>query len=234
MSFRRITQSLAAHASKQKALRSASFFKTHPGGYSEGDVFIGVTVPEQRAIAKQFADAPLSVIKQLLASPVHEHRLTGLIIATEQFENASDAQTRKKLFLFFLKNIKRVNNWDLVDATAPVFGTYLVGGDTGLLKKLAQSKNMWERRIAMVMTHAFIKKGMVRETFSIAELLLADTHDLIHKVSGWMLREAGIKNRSALEAFLKKHHKTMPRTMLRYSIEHFPESKRKRYLAGIF
>lgn len=231
-----VRRALRRHARPAKAKVMQGFFKTGPGQYGEGDVFLGVTVPNQRVIARQFRDLPLAEVKKLLTSRVHEERLTALIILVGQFKRGDEA-TRRRLYDFYLKHTRWINNWDLVDTSAE----YIVGAwldkDRGLkssfpiLNKLARSKNLWERRIAMLSTFHFIKRGNPKPALAIATILLNDKHDLIHKAVGWMLRELGEKCSLATEgAFLKKHAAHMPRTMLRYAIEKFPRAKQKRYL----
>lgn len=230
-------------ADVERANNSAWFFKTGKGQYGEGDIFIGVTVPQQRKVAKLYKDLPLREIKNLLKSKVHEHRLTAVIILVEQFKTA-DTKKQKQIYDFYLANTIYINNWDIVDSSAPyIVSVYLWNNfaqeqspskqTIHILTKLAKSKSIWERRIAIMSTFYFIKMGDINETFSIAELLLHDEHDLIQKAVGWMLREVG--NSVGIEVeelFLKKHYKTMPRTMLRYAIEKFPEAKRQAYLKG--
>lgn len=208
------------------------FFKTGKGEYGEGDKFLGIKVPVSRQIAKQFRDLTLPEIDGLLHSEIHEERLIALFILTEQYRKADE--TKQKLFYnFYLKNAKQVNNWDLVDLSAErVVGAYLFDKDKKNLFKLANSNNLWERRIAIMSTFHFIKNASFETTFIIAEMLLKDEHDLIHKAVGWMLREIGNRNLAEEEKFLKKHYKIMPRTMLRYAIEKFPEQKRHAYLKG--
>ena len=208
------------------------FFKTEKGSYGHGDVFLGISVPEQRLIAKKYLNLPLKDIKNLLYSDIHEHRLVALIILVQQFRRANDP-VRKKLFDFYLKNTHRVNNWDLVDMSAGnIVGVYLLKRPKVLLSKLAKSKLLWDRRIAMIATHRFIYERQFDETFKIAKLLLKDQHHLIHKAVGWMLREVGNRNLGAEENFLNKYYKAMPRTALRYAIEKFPKEKRLKYLHG--
>ncbi len=230
-------------ADAERANNSAWFFKTAKGQYGEGDIFIGVTVPLQRKVAKQYKDLPLREIKNLLKSKVHEHRLTAVIILVQQFKKA-DAKKQKEIYDFYLANTAYINNWDIVDSSAPyivsvyLWNTYAQKESPAkevleVLTKLANSKSIWERRIAIMSTFYFIKMGDINETFIIAEILLHDEHDLIQKAVGWMLREVGNSvGLDAEELFLKKHYKTMPRTMLRYAIEKFPEPKRQAYLKG--
>jgi 3-methyladenine DNA glycosylase AlkD len=216
---------------KKRALGTARFFKTGIGQYGEGDIFIGLTVPISRVIAKQFKHLPIKNIGSLLRSKIHEERLIALLILVEQFRNASISE-KKLIFNFYLSHTKYINNWDLVDLSADkIVGEYLVNKPPTLLIKLAHSKNIWERRISIIATFAFIKRGDYKITFRIVELLLTDNHDLIHKASGWMLREVGKRiSFTILRTFLDQHAARMPRTMLRYSIEHFPEAERKKYL----
>jgi 3-methyladenine DNA glycosylase AlkD len=266
---------LRALGSPERAKNSAWFFKTGKGQYGEGDEFIGVTVPGQRAVAKQFAALPIDEVEELLHSPEHEFRLTALIIWVNQYRKAGEA-LRAEIFKRYLANTKWINNWDLVDSSAyQIVGAYLEGRDKTLLSQLARSSSLWERRIAVLSTFYYIQHGQAEEALKIAEILLQDKEDLIQKAVGWMLREIGkkcgqqspqialsttpvrIRRRSTtfhlrassssrtlsttagldsgkviLEKFLKKHYKTMPRTMLRYAIEHFEPEKRAAYLKG--
>lgn len=219
--------------SKEKADASAWFFKTGKGQYGYGDKFIGVSVPKLRQVARKFRHLKFVSIEKLLKSPIHEERLIALLILVGQFRLA-DEKNRKQIYTFYLNNIARVNNWDLVDLSAPnIVGVYLVDKKKDILYRMAKSKILWERRIAAVSTLAFIQNGNCDETFKISKLLLNDKADLIHKVVGWMLREVGKRiSRQKLEDFLKVYYKQMPRTMLRYSIEHFGEDLRQKYLKG--
>ena len=236
-------------ASVQKALRSAadpakvavcmSFFKTGPGQYGEGDQFLGVTVPKQRVIAKAHKDLSLSEIQKLLDSPWHEERLTALLILVGQFKKADVAQ-QASVYKFYVKNFKRVNNWDLVDSSAHyIVGPFLGDMDAGVgaqrrcaptLIAWAQSKHLWTRRIAVIATFHFIRQDEFKLTLHLAKLLLNDPHDLMHKAVGWMLREIDKRDRSVIQAFLAEHAAQMPRTMLRYAIEKFSERERLGYL----
>ncbi len=224
----------------------SGFFKTGLGEYGEGDIFLGITVPLQREAAKKHPDLTLDDIDKLLASPIHEHRLGALIILVEQYKKAgkkkddearrriSDDATRKHIFDFYLSHATRVNNWDLVDLSAPnIAGHYLLDKEDALslLSRLAQSPNLWERRIAILATFEFIRNEKFDVSLKIATMLLDDKHDLIHKAVGWMLREVGKRNQAVEEEFLLKHYKKMPRTMLRYAIERFDEKKKKFYMA---
>ncbi len=211
-----------------KAKLLQRFFKTGKGEYGEGDIFLGITVPEQRKIAKKYKDLKLNDIQDLLNSNFHEHRLVALIILVEKYEKGDN---KKQIVDFYLKNTHNINNWDLVDLTShKILGKYLLDKDRSILFKLAKSKNLWEKRISIISTFAFIRNKDFSYSLKIAELLLKDKHDLIHKAVGWMLREIGKKDQDAEEAFLKKYYKLMPRTMLRYAIEKFKPEKRKRYL----
>lgn len=232
MSYIQIVKELKAAADPERAQNSMWFFKTAKGEYGAHDFFIGVTVPVQRAVAKRFSDTSLRDIQKLLKSNVHEHRLTALFILVSQYHKAPDVQQQKVLVDFYLKHIRQVNNWDLVDSSAhKILGAWLVHQrNRKILYRLAQSQNLWERRIAIISTFAFIDRGDLRDAFKLAQLLLKDTHDLIHKAVGWVLREAGKKDRKRLEQFLDAHVAHMPRTMLRYAIEKFPEKRRLYYL----
>jgi 3-methyladenine DNA glycosylase AlkD len=231
LSARAVMRALAALGTPEKAKTSAWFFKTGAGQYGHGDVFLGVTVPEQRKLAKDHAALPLAELETLLASKVHEHRLTALLILVRQFEHG-DAAAQARIARFYLANRKAVNNWDLVDGSAPyILGRFLLGGDRAILYRFARSRDLWERRIAIIATFAFIRAGDFADTLAIAKLLLSDTHDLIHKAVGWMLREVGNRAPEAERRFLAEHAAAMPRTMLRYAIEKFPERERKAFLA---
>jgi 3-methyladenine DNA glycosylase AlkD len=227
---------LQRHASPAKAKTLAAFFKTGPGQYTQGDQFLGITVPVQRVLARPFSALPLKDIAALLQSPIHEERLIALIILVGKFERAQGG-ARERIAHFYLKNLKRVNNWDLVDLTAhQILGAYVYEqGRQGInvLTRLARSKNLWERRAAMVSTFYFIRRKSAQEAFVVARVLFNDEHDLIHKAVGWMLRETGKRvSRGVLEKFLRRHYKNMPRTALRYAIEHFSRTRRQAYLRG--
>ncbi|MBE0538657.1 MAG: DNA alkylation repair protein, partial [Ignavibacterium sp.] len=209
------------------------FFKTGKGEYGEGDVFAGLNVPTQRKLARDFRDLSFSDLKILLNSTVHEERLISLLILVDRYEKG-EMQEKKVIFSFYLKNRKGINNWDLVDLSAPkIIGKHLLNKNKSLLFKFAVSKNLWDRRIAVLSTYEFIRNNDFTTTLKIAQLLLEDEHDLIHKAVGWMLREIGKRDLETEENFLKLRYKKIPRTMLRYAIEKFPESKRKKYLQGI-
>ncbi len=207
------------------------FFKTGPGEYGEGDIFLGIKVPLQREVANKYIHLSFDNIENLLKSKIHEYRLIGLLILISKYKRAKEKE-KKKIFNFYLKNYQGINNWDLVDMSAPyIVGDYLLNRNKDILYKLARSKNLWKKRIAIVSTFTFIKNNKFNDVLKISELLLNDNHDLIHKAVGWMLRELGKRNQKIEEDFLKKYIKKMPRTMLRYAIEKFEEKKRKSYLA---
>ena len=210
------------------------FYKTAPGGYGEGDVFLGLSVPQTRSIAKAYRAMELSEIEKLSASKFHEVRLCGLIILTHRFKASKEVKAKKTLFNYYVQQLKfgRVNSWDLVDVSAPTIGEYLLEIEDPLptLIKLARSSSLWERRSAILFTFPFIRAGHFAPTLEISELLLRDKHDLIHKASGWMLRELGKRDLSLLRSFLSEHVVEMPRTMLRYSIEKLPETERQKWL----
>ncbi|MDP6602995.1 MAG: DNA alkylation repair protein [Rhodospirillales bacterium] len=230
----KVKAELGALGSPEKAAHLSRFFKTGPGEYGEGDKFIGVQVPEQRRIAKRFGNLPLDEIDRLMASPIHEHRLTGLLILVEQFAKSQEASFQRQIVEFYLSRLERVNNWDLVDLSAPkLLGEHLVRHpeERAMLSTMAESTNLWERRVAVLATFPMIKQGQFDEVLALAEALLADTHDLMHKAVGWMLREAGKVDLAVLEEFLNRHAKTMPRTMLRYAVERL-EPARRRYFMG--
>lgn len=207
------------------------FFKTGPGEYGEGDRFLGVTLPQLRALAREYRDMPLICGVSLLRSPWHEERLLALLILVGQYARA-DARTRQTIHQLYLRNTRSINNWDLVDSSAAqIVGAHLKTRDRRVLRRLARSTSVWERRIAMIATYHYIRQGDFTDALAIAGLLRRDEHDLIHKAVGWMLREIGKRDRGAEERFLRRHARTMPRTMLRYAIERFPERLRRTYLA---
>ena len=205
------------------------FFKTGKGQYGEGDIFLGIKVPVQREVAKKFRTLELNEIRKLLESRIHEHRLVGLLILVEKYTKSDD---KKGIADFYLANTKNINNWDLVDLTSHrILGEYLLDKDRSVLYRLAKSEDLWEKRISIIATAAFIRENDFKDTLKISEILLNDSHDLIHKAVGWMLREVGKKDQRAEEKFLDKHAGRMPRTMLRYAIEKFDEKKRKYHMA---
>jgi 3-methyladenine DNA glycosylase AlkD len=208
------------------------YFKTGPGQYGEGDIFIGLQVPEIRRLTKEFQTFPLSTTVQLLRSPVHEIRLLALLILVRAYRQG-DASLKEEIYTVYLQNTRHINSWDLVDLSADhIVGAHLTCLGHDPLETLAISDLIWERRIAIMATFHLIKKGEFSKTLTIAKLLLQDPEDLIHKAVGWMLREVGKRNQKIEESFLKAHYKTMPRTMLRYAIEKFSENLRQRYLKG--
>lgn len=229
-----VERQIKRKGTKARAKASAWYFKTGPGEYGQGDVFLGLTVPQQRAIAKEFRNLAHAEVAKLLASKYHECRFVALEILVFQFEKASGRE-QAKIANFYLAHTKGINNWDLVDTSAPyILGPYLFEntGKRKLLNKLVRSKNIWQRRIAIISTLYFIGQNRFDESLALAESLLADKHDLIHKATGWALREVGKRDQDALEKFLHKHIAHMPRTTLRYAIEKFPEALRKEYLTG--
>ena len=226
-----IRSELQSLSDPAKAQALARFFKTGPGDYGEGDKFHGAVVPQVRRIVKAHRSAPGREVRKLLSSKFHEERLTALLILVDQYKRGDDKK-KKDIYELYLASTAHINNWDLVDLTAPhIVGAYLDGRDTAVLTRLALSKSLWERRIATLSTFHFIGKGDSREALRIAELLLHDPHDLIHKAVGWMLREVGKRSSLAAERrFLDAHATVMPRTMLRYAIERFPPQLRLHYL----
>lgn len=231
MTAKQVESELKKHGSQKKSEASAWFFKTAKGQYGYGDKFIGVSVPEQRKIAQEYKNLPLSEIQKLLNSKLHECRLTSLIILVNQFKNGGE-KTRKEIYKFYLANTKNINNWDLVDSSASqIVGAYLLDKDRKLLYKFVSSPSMWERRIAVIATFAFIAQSDFEDSIKLAKLLMNDKEDLMHKAVGWMLREMGKKDIKTLDNFLIENAHLLPRTTLRYAIERYPETKRKKYLA---
>lgn len=225
-----LIKSLQKLKNPEKAKILSRFFKTGPGQYGEGDIFWGLVVPLQRQVAKEFSDLNLQEIASLLKSPVHEVRLTALFILCGQFKKG-DEDLRERIYKLYLKNVANINNWDLVDLSAPnIVGIYLLDKDREVLYRLAQSKTLWERRISMLSCFSFIRQNDFGDAIKIAKILLSDKHDLMHKAVGWMLREVGKRDQKLLESFLDENISDMPRTTLRYAIEKFPENKRKIYL----
>ncbi len=232
MSLAEIRKAISKQKNPAQAIILQRFFKTGKGEYGQGDIFYGIKVPEQRIIAKQFKDLSLDSLKTLILSKVHEERLIAAFILVDQFKSG-DEKKKKIIFNFYLKNRKGINNWDLVDLSAPkIIGAYLIDKEKDRLYKFAHSKDLWEKRISIISTQAFIREHFFEDSLIISEILLHDKHDLIHKAVGWMLREIGNRDLETEEEFLKKHYKIMPRTMLRYAIEKFPEQKRMAYLRG--
>ena len=220
--------------SDKKYAAAERYFKTGKGEYGEGDFFLGIRVPALRAILKPYTELSFDALEELSRSPVHEERMAVLFILVWKYSAKKiSAAEKKTIYDWYISHTHGINNWDLVDLSAPYIpGDYLFDKNRSILKKFAGSENLWERRIAIITTHGFIKRGDFTSTFEIADLLLHDEHDLIHKAVGWMLREAGKKDLKAEETFLKERYRSMPRTMLRYAIEKFPEIKRKDYLEG--
>ena len=225
-----IKRDLLQLSDPNRAKKLSGFFKTGKGQYGEGDLFLGILVPEQRKVAKKYIDLSLNDLQELLKSKIHEHRFTALVILISKYRKA-EKSGKEEIFSFYLKNTENINNWDLVDLSAPrIIGEYLVDKDRSILYKLAKSKSLWERRIAILSTFKFIDNNDFEDALNISELLLHDEHDLIHKAVGWALREIGKRDQKIEERFLNKHSMQMPRTMLRYAIEKFDEKKRKFYL----
>jgi 3-methyladenine DNA glycosylase AlkD len=219
-------------ASKETAAILQRFFKTGAGEYGEGDVFIGIKVPPLRRLAAEFENTSLKTVKALLRSRIHEERTLALMVLVRQFSRANE-ELRQRIYDFYLAHTLYINNWDLVDGSASyIVGPFLWKRDRGQLYVFAKSASLWERRIAIISTFYFIRQNDFGDALRIAGLLLGDEHDLIHKAAGWMLREIGKRDLAAEESFLKVHYRTMPRTMLRYAIERFPESRRRKYLLG--
>ncbi|MBI2578955.1 MAG: DNA alkylation repair protein [Candidatus Aenigmarchaeota archaeon] len=236
MSLTAVRAELANLGSAEKSRISARFFKTGPGQYGEGDVFLGVPVPETRKVAIKHKTLPLKEAEALLKSKIHEERLCAVLLLVHNYEKAEkegDVKRKKEILDFYLKSTKYINNWDIVDLSADkILGRYLLNEDRSVLYKLAASGNIWERRMAIIATFYFLRNNQYDDTIKLAKILLKDKHDLIQKAVGWMLRELGKKDERLLEQFLRKHYKKIPRTTLRYAIEKFPESKRKAYLNG--
>ena len=232
MTIRDIRSKLGRLGNKKKAKVLQGFFKTRPGEYGEGDIFLGIKMPDLRRLAKEYQDISIKEIKQLLKSHIHAERLLALLILIHKFSKGNDP-TKKSIYELYLKNTQFVNNWDLVDLSAGhIVGAFLMEKNRKPLYRLARSKYLWERRISIISTFHFIKLYEFSETLKIGEMLISDEEDLIHKAVGWMLREVGKRDMQTEEKFLKKHYKKMPRTMLRYAIERFPEAKRQSYLKG--
>jgi 3-methyladenine DNA glycosylase AlkD len=228
-----IQKELKTLANPKIAEHSQRFFKTGKGEYGFGDVFIGVRVPELRILAKKYINLGFSDVKKLIKSKIHEERLTGLLILVYKYKSTKEDIEKDKIYEIYIKHFKYINNWDLVDVTCPhIIGPQLMEKDRKSLYVWANSDHLWTKRIAMITNWWFVRNGDLGDVFKISKILLKDEHDLIHKAVGWMLREAGKKDLKALEAFLKKHYETMPRTMLRYAIEKLPESRRQKYLKG--
>jgi 3-methyladenine DNA glycosylase AlkD len=234
MTSAELKREFRAAGTPARASGAARFFKTGPGEYGEGDVFIGVTVPDLRRIVRRYKALPLDQVERLLAAREHEVRSAALLILVAQYERGGEAQ-RAEILDLYLRNTRHINNWDLVDCSCrEIVGAHARNGSRMLLFKLAKSKSLWERRIAMVSTMALVREGDLDDALRVAELLLDDPHDLIHKAIGWVLRVVGDVDRAALLRFLQNHYDRVPRTALRYAIEHFSPAERKKLLAGNF
>lgn len=225
---------LDKHVNFEKAAHLPKFFKAVPGGYGEGDQFLGVVVPDQRKIAKQYyqevADKELAT---LLRDPIHEVRLTAVFMLVSKFDKAKTAEEQERYLKVYLNNLKGINNWDLVDSSAhQLLGKWLADKPRDILVEFANSGHLWKQRISMIATYHFIRQKEYTDALNIAELLITHEHDLIHKAVGWMLREVGNRDKATEQKFLNKHYKNMPRTMLRYAIEKFPQNERQAYLNG--
>ncbi len=221
---------LAGLANPRDAAHAQRFFKTGPGEYGHGDVFRGIRVPVLRNLARDYRDISGAACEQLLASPFHEDRLLALLILVQQYQHGDETR-RTDTYRCFVRNMRLVNNWDLVDSSAPyISGPHLLARDRSILYRWSASRDLWTRRIAIMTTYYFIRQGDFTDTLKIAHVLVNDPHDLIHKATGWMLREIGNRDRDCEREFLDRHAATMPRTMLRYAIEKFPERERKMYL----
>src|SRR5262245_6134160 len=232
MTARKAEGRLKALADDEAAGAVRRFVKTGPGQYGEGDRFLGIKATPLRQLAREFQSLPVGEARKLLASAFHEARMLALLVLVQAFAKG-DEPSREAIYDLYLANTARVNNWDLVDASAPaIVGGFLAGRDRGPLTRLARSASLWERRIAVVATLHFIRRGDFQDTLRLAGLLLDDGEDLIHKAAGWMLREVGKRDQAVLEGFLAGHCRQMPRTMLRYAIERLPEARRQQYLKG--
>jgi 3-methyladenine DNA glycosylase AlkD len=217
---------------KEKAKTLQRFFKTGPGEYGEGDIFLGVMVPQLRKLSKEYGELDLGEVEALLKSSVHEERLLALLILIRKYNRGGEAE-KKKIYGLYLKSTRWINNWDLVDLSAPnIVGDFLMKRSREPLYRLACSPSLWERRIAILATFQFIKSHQFDETLRIGEILISDQEDLIHKAVGWMLREVGKRDPAAEESFLREQYRQMPRTMLRYAIERFPAARRELFMKG--
>ena len=222
---------LRERATPEQAAVARRFFKTGPGEYGEGDEFLGLKVPQLRAMVRPCDPLTEREVISLLRSPIHEERLLALLCLVRRFERGDDS-SRRRIYDLYLKNARWINNWDLVDTSAPhIIGNWLLDKDRAILRQLAQSKSLWERRIAVLATQTFIRHREFDDTLEIVRSLIGDTHDLMHKACGWMLREIGNRDEATLEVFLQTHVRDMPRTMLRYAIEKLPERRRKEWMS---
>ena len=234
MRARDVIEAFGEVADAERARHAAGYFKTGKGEYGEGDVFLGATARQVYEVVRRYRDLPVSQVRVLLRSAIHEHRIGALLILVSQFERG-DEVVRGRIYRFYMDHLHRVNNWDLVDCSAhKIVGRHLREGkrSTRVLDRLARSRDLWRRRVAMIATHAYIREREYEVPLRIAGVLLNDPHDLIHKAVGWMLREVGKRDRAVMEGFLRRHYSTMPRTMLRYAIERLPEKRRNAYLKG--
>ena len=230
MTITRLKKKLKSLANSKRAEHSASYLQTKNEGYGKGDRFLGIIVPNLRKVAKQFRTLTLPELEELLQNPIHEYRLTSLFIIIDQFQHG-DIEKQKRLIELYKRNLRFVNNWDLVDISAPnLFGIYLQNRSKKILYNYTKSPDLWRRRVGIMSTFGFIRQGEYKDTLAIAKILVNDEHDLIHKAVGWMLREIGKRDKEVLITFLDKHHKKMPRTMLRYSIEKFNKKERTHYM----
>ena len=226
----KIKKELQSNGNPEKAKILSGFFKTGKGQYGEGDIFLGIIVPKTREIANKYVDLNFKDIQRLVLSKIHEERMAALMILVEKYKK-SDLKDKKLIVDFYLQNAEKVNNWDLVDLSADkILGDYLIDKDKSILYKLAKSENLWEKRIAVVSTFAFIKNNQFNDTVKISEILLNDNHDLIHKAVGWMLREVGKRDEKELLKFLDRYYKQMPRTTLRYTVERLDKKKKEFYM----
>ena len=232
MNIKTLQQSIRQLANPALAEHSQRFFKTGPGEYGEGDLFLGIRIPALRQLIPRHVQTPLPEVVKLLHSPYHEERFFALLLLVAQFKKG-DQQTKTTIYDTYIEKTAWINNWDLVDCSAPpIVGAHLDNRERTILQTLAVSESVWERRIAVLATFHFIRQGSFADSVTICRILLADRHDLIHKAVGWMLREIGKRNMAVEERFLRLYYRTMPRTMLRYAIERFPESRRMEYLLG--
>jgi 3-methyladenine DNA glycosylase AlkD len=233
MTATKLREKLQAQANEAWAEDMRRYFKCGPGEYAEGDQFVGVRMPQLRKLVKAYPETPMTDIETLLHSPIHEERMLALLLMVQRYRQGDETE-QKRLYHCYLDSTTVINNWDLIDVTAEhIVGGWLFGRSREPLHRLARSKSLWERRIAIMATFHFIKNCDFDETLKLAKLLLGDQHDLIHKAVGWMLREVGKRDRDAEEAFLQQQYRVMPRTMLRYAIERFPEERRQAYLKGL-
>ncbi len=231
--FKEISLELETLRSKEKEEFFPRFFKTGPGEYGEGDIFIGITVPNARKVAKNNIHSNLSTVEKLLHSNIHEYRLTALLILVEKFSRIKDDSYKKEIVDLYIRNYDYINNWDLVDLSCyKILGPWLSDKDRSLLYEWANTEHLWKQRIAIITCMYFVRNNDFKDCLNLAEILLNHNHDLIHKAVGWLLREVGKRDIDTEKEFLKKHYKKMPRTMLRYAIEKFPNKERQKYLKG--